>query len=134
MKYLSIIALFLLLVSACTNNRELIIEEHDSATQEDSITYELIVLDPGFDSWFAIHGTPAKYHNQTYYEGWNRRYVDAWNYQNIGDRYSQVIEGNIDYRPDIDYGFELNHKLFYYFMYVEHELDIQLIPDGPRTY
>ena len=66
MKYLSIIALFLLLVSACTNNRELIIEEHESATQEDSITYELIVLDPGFDSWFALHGTLAKSHTQTY--------------------------------------------------------------------
>lgn len=134
MKYLFITALFIVLAMACTNKRELVIQEQEPTAQEDSITYELIVLDPGFDSWYLIHGTPSKYHTQSYYESWNKRYVDAWNYQHIGYRYPEVIEGNIDYQTNIDYGFELNHKLFYYFMYVENELGIQLIPDGPKSY
>ena len=134
MKNLMLTVFCILLAMACSNKRELVIQEQQSDMQEDSISYELIVLDPGFESWYLLHGTPAKYHTQNYYEGWNQRYVNAWNYQDIGHRYAQVIEGNIDYRPDIDYGFELNHKLFYYFMYVENELDIQLIPDGPKAY
>jgi hypothetical protein len=134
MRYLAIAAVLFLFIFACTNKRELVIQEHEADTQEDSVTYELIVLDPGFESWFLIHATPAKNHTQSYYEGWNQRYVNAWNYQHVGYRYAQVIEGNIDYYPDIDYGFELNHKLFYYFMYVENELGIQLIPDGPKSF
>lgn len=133
MKNILFIAFILVLAVACTGKKELTIEEKQNEL-EDSISYELIVLDPGFDSWYAIHGVPAKYRSQSYYEGWNQRYVNAWNYQRMGYRYAQLIEGNIDYQPNTDYGFELNHKLFYYFMYVENELEIQLIPDGPKTY
>ncbi|PTN08352.1 DUF6146 family protein [Mangrovibacterium marinum] len=134
MKHLTIIGFVFLIIFACSNKREMVIEARQGENMEDTVTYELVVLDPGFDSWYLLHDSPSKYHSQSYYEGWNQRYVDAWNYQHIGHRYAQVIEGNIDYQPGIDYGFELNHKLFYYFMYVENELDIQLIPDGPKTY
>lgn len=133
MKYLPLIAVIVLLIVACAGKKELIIEENTD-NPEDSVTYELIVLDPGFESWYELHSSPAKDHTQSYYESWNQRYVNAWNYQRMGYRYAQLIEGNIDYEPNIDYGFELNRKLFYYFMYVENELDILLIPDGPKTY
>jgi len=132
MKCFTLIAIVFLMVIACSSKKELIIEKNTSS--EDSISYELIVLDPGFESWYLLHSSPARNHTQSYYESWNQRYVQAWNYQRLGYRYAQLIEGNIDYEPNIDYGFDLNHKLFYYFMYVENELDIQLIPDGPRTY
>ena len=133
MKNILFIAFILVVAIACTSRKELTIEEKQNEL-DDSLSYELIVLDPGFDSWYAIHGVPSKYRSQSYYEGWNQRYVNAWNYQHMGNRYAQLIEGNIDYQSNIDYGFELNHKLFYYFMYVEHELEIQLIPDGPNIY
>ena len=37
----------------------------------------------------------------------------------------------IGYEPNVDYGFKLNHKLFYYFQYVEHKLRIPILSNGP---
>ena len=119
---------------ACTGPKALNIREADQSAGEDSVSYELVVLDPGFECWFLTRSKAANYHTQSYYEGWNQRYVHAWNYQRMGYRYSELIHGNIDYDPNTDYGLEINHKLFYYFMYVENELHIPLISDGPRTY
>ncbi|WP_163716345.1 DUF6146 family protein [Mangrovibacterium lignilyticum] len=134
MKYFSILAIVILTIIACTSKKELTIQENEEINNEDSVSYELIVLDPGFESWFLSRSKPANFHSQAYYESWNQRYVNAWNYQRMGYRYSQLIYGNIDYDFNTNYGLELNHKLFYYFIYVENVLDIKLIPDGPKTY
>lgn len=100
---------------------------------EDSVSYELIVLDPGFESWYLLHGTPTKHRSQSYYENWNHQYVTEWNYKATlpGNRsFFQPIQG---YERGVDYGFELNHKLFYYFQYVERVLKIPIIANGPAT-
>ncbi|HKJ43310.1 MAG TPA: DUF6146 family protein [Sunxiuqinia sp.] len=136
MKYLTII-LFALIFASCATQHNVQIK-HDKQAEKsadnDSTSYELVVLDPGFDSWYAINSKPSWYHSQDYYEYWNQRYVQAWNYDYQGGRYSKVLETYIDYDPNVDYGLELNHKLFYYFQYVVHGLYIPLISDGPRTY
>lgn len=105
-----------------------------SSPEEDSLSYELIVLDPGFESWYLLNGTPAKYRSQAYYENWNHRYVSTWNYNATlpGKRsFFQPIHG---YDRSEDYGFELNHKLFYYFQYVERVLRIPIMEHRPATY
>lgn len=108
------------------------IEPGDETTHlEDSISYELIVLDPGFESWYLLHATPTKYRSQSYYENWNHQYVTEWNHKARlpGKRsFFQPING---YELGVDYGFELNHKLFYYFQYVEQVLKIPIVPNGP---
>lgn len=119
--------------TACQSTKTLTIHAEEEAV-DDSTSYELIVLDPGFEGWFLTRAQPANFYSQDYYENWNRRYTDAWNYEKIGFRYSRVIHGNIDYDPTVDYGLEINHKLFYYFIYVENELGIRLLPDGPRAF
>ncbi len=123
----------LILAAACHSNKPITTTDI-AELPEDSVSYELLVLDPGFESWYLLHNQPSKYHVQAYYEDWNQRYVDAWNYGRIGYKHTQLIHGYIDYNPSEDYGFEINHKLFYYFMYVERELGIRLLPDGPATY
>lgn len=133
MKHLIFIFLATLLAS-CASRQNVQIKETGPGEEEDSVSYELIVLDPGFESWFITNSKPSWYHSQDYYENWNQRYVQAWNYHSMGSRYSQLIEGNIDYDPKVDYGLEINHKLFYYFQYVTHVLKIPIITDGPRTF
>ena len=132
MKYLFFI-LFVFSLAACATQQNVQIKELDPEEEKDSVTYELIVLDPGFESWFISNSKPDWYHSQNYYESWNQRYVQAWNYHSFGTRYSQLLEGNINYDSQEDYGLEINHKLFYYFQYVVHVLKIPIIPDGPRS-
>ncbi len=86
------------IMAACSGPKGVVaIEPNDEAvTEEDSISYELIVLDPGFESWYLLHGTPAKYRSQSYYEGWNHQYVSAWNYNATSSRrrsFFQPIHG-----------------------------------------
>ena len=96
----------------------------------DSIEYALIILDPGFETWFLTQARPMWYHSQSYLESWNRQYVTAWNSKAMTGRNSRYFETFIDYQPHVDYGLELNHKLFYYFQYVEKKLRIPILPSG----
>ncbi len=98
----------------------------------DTVEYELIIIDPGFDSWFIISAKPIWYYSQSYLESWNRQYVTAWNSRVMSGRHNRFFETYIDYLPHIDYGLELNYKLFNYFQYVEIKLKVPILPSGIR--
>jgi hypothetical protein len=91
---------------------------------QDSTEYELIIIDPGFDSWFATNHKPEWYYTNDYLANWNYQYVLAWNAKvrdplSIQSSTDQPFILEIDYRPGIDYGIGLNYKLYHYFKYVE---------------
>ena len=77
--------------------------------------YELIVIDPGFDSWYELKKSPANYKMEEYYKHWNQRYSIEWNI--LFRRGDKNVDSDIDYRIDIDYGFEFQHKLYFYFKF-----------------
>jgi hypothetical protein len=83
--------------------------------------YEVVIFDTGFDRWFATHGRPVGFHSPQYYEMMNRRYVTAWNEKvsTHGFRMNSPFQQHINYDPNIDYGLEVNYKLYYYFKYIE---------------
>lgn len=86
----------------------------------DSIEYELIILDARFDSWFVKTMRPPGFYTQSYLENWNRILTDQWNALiPTGGRRSCLPETYLNYDTRIDYGMELNHKLFYYFRYIQ---------------
>lgn len=101
--------------------------------EQDSVEYGLETFDAKFETWYLMNNSPAKYRSQEYYEGWNDRYVIAWNYKCTTSR-NAFFEPIIGYDPGVDYGFDLNHELFHYFQYVERVLKIEIIPGGgPRS-
>lgn len=99
--------------------------------QEDSVEYELIVFDSEFETWYMLQNSSARYRSQEYYEGWNRQYVSEWNCLATQPRRRSFFGSIIEYESGVDYGFELNHKLFYYFQYVEHVLCIPILSNNP---
>lgn len=125
----------ILVLVACSTKRN-IVEIKNKAVEvatEDSIEYQLETFDQKFETWYLLHNSPSQYHSQSYYEGWNRQYVLAWNDNAMNSQKNSFFEPIVGYNPTIDYGFELNHKLFYYFQYVEHVLNIQIMSGGPKT-
>lgn len=84
--------------------------------------YELIIMDSGFDRWFSTNRKPMNFRSLSFYENQNQRYVQAWN-EKVSQqaRYgpNNPFENRIDYNPNVDYGPELNYKLYYYFKYIE---------------
>ncbi len=137
MKHLSWLLVTVALLAACSGPTKLTRVDINNREEDitDSVEYELIILDPGFESWFLMYSRPDWYHSQRYYETWNLQYVTAWNAKVMTPRYSRFFETTIGYEPFTDYGLELNHKLFYYFQYVERELKIPVLPQGmgPRS-
>ncbi len=122
-------------VIACSTQKGIvkIEEDKDETAEEDSVEYALETFDSKFDTWYLLHNNPSQYRSQEYYEGWNQRYIAAWNYNATQPGKRWFFEPVVGWYPTVDYGFELNHKLFYYFQYVERVLKIEIMSGGPRS-
>jgi hypothetical protein len=137
MKFSYFFLIIVLVFASCAGNKKLakVDIKNQDAKISDSVEYELIIFDPGFESWYVSYSKPTWYHSQTYYETWNKQYVIAWNAKAINPRFGRYFESTIEYDPFTDYGLELNHRLFYYFQYVEKVLKIYILSPGtgPQT-
>lgn len=87
----------------------------------DSLEYEVIIIDPGFSSWLASTAKPRKFYSESYLEGRNQVYVSEWNRRvNQPQQYNpSLYEMRIDYDPRIHYGYEVNYLLYNYMVYFQ---------------
>lgn len=131
--FILIFSLLALLFSCSAPRGTIKVKTHAETTAEaDSIEYDLETFDIKFESWYKTQNSPANHRAQSYYENWNRQYVSAWNAKSMTSGNS-FFEPIIGYYPGTDYGFELNHELFYYFQYVENVLKIKIMSVSPRV-
>jgi hypothetical protein len=88
----------------------------------DSLQYEVIVIDPGFSSWLAGHAFPRHYYSQSYLESKNRIWVSEWNNRAHNPlQYRDLYDMTIDYDPTIDYGYEVNYLIYNYLVYFQNK-------------
>lgn len=89
----------------------------------EELEYEIIIIDPGFDTYLVSIAKPAHYYSQKYYETKNHFYVTEWNNRALNPmRYNaNIYENQIDYDFNVDYGLDVNYKLFNYFKFVEYK-------------
>lgn len=99
--------------------------------EKDSTEYQLLIIDPGFDSWLATQ-PPVNFHSNQYYRIWNLRYVNEWNNMYRTGRHPQYVESYVDYDPNAEYEVELNYKLYWYFRYFEKKYNITLVKRGSK--
>jgi len=86
----------------------------------DSLEYEVIIIEPGFNSWLAT-AKPRSYYSLTFLENKNYFLVSEYNRRVLDPyRYSPELYGmRIDYQPNIRYGLEVNYLLYNYFVYFQ---------------
>ncbi len=96
--------------------------------------YEIIIIDSGFDLWLASFARPRQFYSQSYMENKNILYVSEWNNRvRQPFRYdSNLYEMQIDYFSNIDYGYEVNYKLYNYFIYFQRKYNQRLAHFVPR--
>jgi hypothetical protein len=128
MKRYFLMGTMVLLVWACSGVKDSLKTSAISDQKiQDSIKYDLLIDDIGFDQWYRFNFTPANDHTNDYYRSLNDLAVVTWNdYYNMG-RYKLIIDSYIYYQPNIDYGIELNRKLFWYFKYIQDQYGIPLL-------
>lgn len=87
----------------------------------DSLEYEVIIIDPGFNTWLNSVALPRGYYSQSYLETKNQFYISEWNNRvHQPQRYDPLLyEMTIDYNPTINYGYEVNYLIYNYMIYFQ---------------
>ena len=86
----------------------------------DSLQYEVIIIDSGFNSWLYGNAKPRGYYSESYLEGRNQVYVSEWNSRAMQpQRYNDLYEMQIDYNQNIHYGYEVNYLIYNYMIYFQ---------------
>ncbi|MGY0426883.1 MAG: DUF6146 family protein, partial [Polaribacter sp.] len=94
----------------------------------DSLEYEITIIDPGFTAYLNSTAHPAGFYSQQYLESRNIFWVNSWNIraQNPLRYNSDIYENVIDYQSNIDYGYDVNYKLFNYFLFAQRKYNMNL--------
>ncbi|KUJ59972.1 hypothetical protein AR687_20340 [Flavobacteriaceae bacterium CRH] len=89
--------------------------------KNDSLEYEVIIIDNGFSTWLASRSLPRNYHSLSFLENKNYLYVTEWNNRVLQpQRFSpNLYEMTIDYQPNIHYGYEVNYLIYNYMIYFQ---------------
>ena len=87
----------------------------------DSLEYEVLIIDSGFNSWLIGNARPRGFYSETYLENKNQIYVNEWNIRALQpQRYnSDLYEMQINYDPNIHYGYEVNYLIYNYMVYFQ---------------
>ena len=100
----------------------------------DETEYEIIIIEPGFNFWLQSIARPEGYYSQSYLENRNQLYVINWNIRvTQPSRFDpNLYLLQIDYDSGIDYGYEVNYKLYNYFIFFQRKYNQRLGPFLPR--
>jgi len=129
------------IISCNTPKKAAVKKDTTSYVEEDTVRianhkleYEIIIIEPGFNTWLLSVAKPEGYYSQEFMEIRNRILVTEWNNRVLQpQRYDpNLYELEIDYQPNIDYGYEVNYKLYNYFIYFQLYYKQQLSGFLPR--
>ena len=134
MKYLfQLLRLFILsiLIASCSSSTlksSLKMKEKPVVIANDSLEYEIIIFDIVFTLYLNSVARPMNYYSQNYLENKNNIYVTNWNMRALNPSrfYSSIFENVIEYNPQVNYGLEVNYKLFNYFQFAQQKYKIRL--------
>lgn len=142
MKNLIYIFVILLFIIGCSSTNKSISTTNENSTKtsdtiriaNDSLEYEVIIIDVGFNSWLYSQARPRGFYSESYLENRNRIYVNEWNNRARQPlRYNpNLYEMQINYDFNIHYGYEVNYLIYNYFIYFQLTYKQQLAGFVPR--
>ena len=123
--YYAAIGLFIVGCSSTTktSTKETNLPQEVVRIANDSLEYEIIITDIGFETYLNTIAKPMNYYSKEYYENKNRFYVSEWNTRVMNPlKYRKdIYENQIDYDLNVNYGLEVNYKLYNYFKFIEYK-------------
>ncbi len=142
MKNLLLVGLICVFTFSCSTSKKTTNSSKDINTaQQDTVRianeeleYEIIIIDPGFNSWLFSRARQRGFYDQIYFETRNRVLVNEWNQRVLQPmRHNpNLYEMQINYDPNTDYGYEVNYLLYNYFLYVQLNYNQRLSSFVPR--
>ena len=136
-----IVLVFIASCKSYNTNQTINNENKNSLVQSDTVyinsdenDYEIIIIEPGFNTWLASTARPEGYYSQEFLESRNAIFVQSWNQRNMQPQTydPNLYELRIDYDTRTDYGYEINYKLYNYFIYFQLTYKQKLSSFTPR--
>lgn len=131
LKFYLFLIVFSFLIISCgsyptKNNSE--IKEQPVVIENEALEYQIIIIDQGFTSYLNNTARSRDYYSNSYLKNKNRVYVAAWNnrVRNPQKYNSNIYENIIDYQQNVEYGLEVNYKLYWYFKFAEQKYKMKL--------
>ena len=93
----------------------------------DSLEYEILIIEPGFNQWLVTQ-EPRGYYEQFWLENRNIIMVTEFNNRvlNSSQYDPNLYQLQIEYRQNIDYGYEVNYLLFNWFQFFQQRYNQKL--------
>ena len=130
MKNLFFIFILALTIYSCgTTNRDFKDNKSNNTANDtvrianDSLEYEVIIIEPGFNLFLNSIARPRNFYSQNYLENKNRFLVQEYNSRvRQPQRFNpDLYIQEINYDPNIDYGYEVNYLIYNYFVFISRE-------------
>ena len=130
MKKIVFALIFLLTLAACHFDKNIVSKANNDVAVKtsdtvrianDSLEYEVIIIDPGFNSWMFGNAKPRGFYSESYLENRNQIYVTEWNSRVMQSQRNSpnLYEMRIDYDRNIHYGYEVNYLIYNYMIYFQ---------------
>lgn len=129
MKKIVISLLLIIALASCHFDKNIVPKEKKSIAEKtsdtirianDSLEYEVIIIDSGFNSWLYGNAKPRGFYSESYLENRNQIYVTEWNNRVMQpQRYNDLYEMQINYDRNIHYGYEVNYLIYNYMIYFQ---------------
>jgi len=142
MKKIVISLLLIIALASCHFDKNIVPKEKKSIAEKtsdtirianDSLEYEVIIIDSGFNSWLYGNAQPRGFYSESYLENRNQIYVTEWNNRVMQPlRYNDLYEMQINYDRNIHYGYEVNYLIYNYMIYFQITNKQQLGTFAPR--
>ena len=102
------------------DSEEVLAQSDTVRIANDSLEYEIIIIDPGYSYFLNAMARPEGYYSLSYLENKNTFLVSDYNSRVLQPTIYDpgIYAQQIDYDPSIDYGYEVNYKLYNYFVYL----------------
>lgn len=138
MKNVILLLIIIASVFACNSSKKVVkpIEETTETIANDTITisgdqleYDVIIIEPGFGMYLNSTAKPSGFYTQNYMETRNIQYVQEWNRRvTLPSTYNtSLYEMTINYRHGVDYGYDVNYKMYNYFIYFQNKYNQNLL-------
>jgi hypothetical protein len=142
MKKIVISLLLIIALASCHFDKNIVPKEKKSIAEKttdtirianDSLEYEVIIIDSGFNSWLYGNAQPRGFYSESYLENRNQIYVTEWNNRVMQPlRYNDLYEMQINYDRNIHYGYEVNYLIYNYMIYFQITNKQQIGTFAPR--
>lgn len=144
MKNIFLLIIISSFIYSCNVNKSLVVHHKKEVTGKlidtirianEELEYEVIILEPGFNTWLVSQARPRGFYTEVFLENRNQILITEWNNRVLQpQRFNpDLYQMQINYDRYIHYGYEVNYLIYNYLLFFQLNYKQQLSGFVPRN-